>query len=34
MEKLNRCDVFHEIGHAIIGLIFQGYLMEVKKNNP
>ena len=31
MRELNRCEVFHEIGHAIAGLIFQGYLMEVKK---
>lgn len=31
MTELKRYEVFHEIGHAIIGLIFDGYLMKFEK---
>jgi hypothetical protein len=31
MTQFNKCYIFHEIGHAIIGLIFEGYLMKVEK---
>lgn len=31
MSDLKKCDVYHEIGHAIIGMIFQGFLMKVEK---
>jgi len=28
---MNRWHLFHEIGHAIIGLIFEGYLIKIEK---
>lgn len=31
MTELKRYEVYHEIGHAIIGLIFDGFLMKVEK---
>lgn len=31
MKELERFAVYHEIGHTIIGLIFEGFFMKVEK---